>query len=79
MHYREMTSEDLPVVFDVRIRTWHNPNGEEELERMGVTQESVREMLLSTHLGWEDWKMEGGDRFMRKKSERIGAGLQVVR
>ena len=52
MNYREVTPDDMPAIFDVRIRTWHNPNGKEELECMGITRRSVREMLKSFHRGW---------------------------
>lgn len=144
MKIREIDVRDLPTIFEVRIATWHNPHGAEELARFGITIESVTRMLdegshkgwlcevndrivgfamgdrnkgemwviavpkefegrgigralldaveawlagcgwneiwLTTdmdetlravgfyrHLGWEDWKFEGGDRFMRKQ------------
>ncbi len=151
MKYREIKPEDMSAIFDVRVRTWHHPHGAEELERMGITHESVREMLLTTHrgwlaeshaevvgfamgnkktgemwviavlkefenrgigrslmclveewlvsegcdelwlttdanedfravgfykhLGWVDWKIEDGDRFMKKRSEQVEAGI----
>lgn len=52
MNYREITPNDMPAIFDVRINTWHNPNGKEELERMGITPTSVCKMMESTHRGW---------------------------
>ncbi|MDF1862766.1 MAG: GNAT family N-acetyltransferase [Verrucomicrobiales bacterium] len=155
MNYREITPEDVAAIFDVRIKTWHNPNGAEELERMGITYDSVRQMMMTTHrgwlgesggavvgfvmgnkqtgemwvvavlkefenrgigkslmrlvedwlvregcgelflttdpdesfravgfyrhLGWEDWKMEDGDRFMKKRSEQVVADQKAAR
>ncbi len=52
MHYLEIISEDIPSIFDVRIKTWHNPNGAEELECMGITPDTVRQMMRTTHRGW---------------------------
>lgn len=52
MHYRQITPADLPTIFDIRVRTWHNSHGGEELKRMGITHDSVREMMLTTHRGW---------------------------
>ncbi|NNC89979.1 MAG: GNAT family N-acetyltransferase [Akkermansiaceae bacterium] len=145
----------MPAIFEVRVKTWHNPHGAEELERMGITPDSVRGMLRETHrgwlaeaneevvgfvmgnkqtgemwviavlkdhenrgigrslmrliedwlvsegcdelwlttdpdencravgfyrhLGWEDWKMESGDRFMRKRSDQVVADQQAAR
>ncbi len=50
--FREIKPEDIPAIFDVRIATWHNPNGREELTRMGITHESVREKMKDSHRGW---------------------------
>ena len=145
--YREIGPDDMGSIFDVRVRTWHNPDGAAEMAAMGITQESVRELMAGSYrgwiaeadgevvgfamgnrangemwviavleefenrgigrallgrvedwlvaegceelwlttdpdenyravgfyrrLGWEDWKMEGGDRFMRKSKERV--------
>ena len=53
MKIREMQITDLPEIFEVRIATWHNPNGREELTRMGITEESVARMMQEeTHRGW---------------------------
>lgn len=52
MHFREITADDLESIFEVRVATWHNPNGREELTRMGITETSVRAMLRDSHRGW---------------------------
>lgn len=52
MNYREIQAEDLDTIFDVRVRTWHNPNGAEEMARMGITQKSVLELMRTSHRGW---------------------------
>ncbi|MDF1811511.1 MAG: GNAT family N-acetyltransferase [Verrucomicrobiales bacterium] len=52
MHYRRITPDDLPSIFEVRVKTWHNPNGSEEMARMGINPDSVRQMLETTHHGW---------------------------
>lgn len=154
IQFREIIAEDIPAIFDVRVKTWHNPNGVEELERMGITHDSVRLLMETTHrgwiaevngaavgftmgnketgemwviavleefenrgigrslmrlvedwlvsegcdelwlttdpdenyravgfyrrLGWEDWKIEGGDRFMKKKREQVVADQQAA-
>ena len=52
MKYREMLVKDLPETFELRIATWHNPNGREELTKMGITTESVTQMMSTSHAGW---------------------------
>ena len=49
---REIADEDMPAIFDVRVATWHNPNGREEMTQMGITQESVCKLMESSHRGW---------------------------
>ena len=50
--YRELQPADMPAIFEVRIKTWHNPHGAEELLRLGITPESVIAMLHTSHRGW---------------------------
>jgi len=50
--YRIIESEDIPALFDVRIATWHNEHGREELTQMGITHDSVNGLIQSTHRGW---------------------------
>lgn len=52
VRYRELTPEDLEEVFQVRIRTWHNPHGARELVGLGITPASVLEKMRTTHRGW---------------------------
>ena len=53
MVYREIMLEDIPELFRVRIATWHTPNGQKELEQLGITPDSVEEMMSSgSHRGW---------------------------
>jgi len=42
----------MDAIFDVRVKTWHNDRCLEELVEFGITPESVREMLQTTHKGW---------------------------
>ncbi|MBF2083556.1 GNAT family N-acetyltransferase [Thermoleptolyngbya sp. C42_A2020_037] len=50
--FREILPEDIQAIFDVRIATWHNDRGCEELTQLGITHESVRDLLKNSHRGW---------------------------
>ena len=52
MTYREIQPDDMDAIFDVRVRTWHNPNGAAEMAQMGITHESVIALMQSSHRGW---------------------------
>ena len=52
MKYRLIESADIPDLFEIRVATWHNPNGREEMAKLGITPDAVAEMLASTHRGW---------------------------
>lgn len=53
MNIRNLEVEDLSIIFEVRIATWHNPHGAEELTKFGITIESVTRMLKDgSHKGW---------------------------
>ncbi|MEM0914737.1 MAG: GNAT family N-acetyltransferase [Planctomycetota bacterium] len=52
MIYRDIEDRDIEALFDVRVATWHNPHGREELTSMGITPASVRAQLASTHHGY---------------------------
>lgn len=52
VHIREIQPKDMAAIFDVRVKTWHNANGEEEMLGMGITHESVCRMLKQSHQGW---------------------------
>jgi len=51
MQFRSIQTEDLPDLFEIRIATWHNSNGHEEMTQMGITPDAVRQMLLNSHRG----------------------------
>lgn len=50
--FHEIRPDDIQAIFDLRVATWHNDNGREEMTALGITQDSVREMMKSTHRGW---------------------------
>jgi GNAT superfamily N-acetyltransferase len=50
--FREIQPEDIPAIFEIRIATWHNPNGRVELTKMGITPHTVRQMMVDSHRGW---------------------------
>jgi GNAT superfamily N-acetyltransferase len=50
--YRELVPADMAAVFDLRVRTWHNPHGAAELHRLGITPDSVIELMRTSHRGW---------------------------
>ncbi len=50
--YREIGPGDMDAIFDVRIRTWDNDRGAEELTALGITHDSVRDLLKDSHRGW---------------------------
>ena len=53
MLVREIVFEDIPAIFEVRVATWHNENGREEMAQLGITHDAVREVLeAGTHRGW---------------------------
>ncbi|MGI9457011.1 MAG: GNAT family N-acetyltransferase [Aeoliella sp.] len=49
---REIKPNDMEAIFDVRVKTWHHPYGEEEMLKMGITHESVCHMLEQSYRGW---------------------------
>lgn len=52
MTFREITPDDLPAIIEVRVATWHNANGREEMIRLGITHDSVRRGLEGPLRGW---------------------------
>jgi len=50
--FREIRPGDMQSIFYVRVATWHNDRGREELTKSGITHESVRGMLKDSHRGW---------------------------
>lgn len=49
---RPISETDIPDLFRLRIATWENDRGAEELENLGITPQSVAEKLHTTHCGW---------------------------
>jgi len=49
---REIAPTDMDAIFAVRVATWHNPNGVEEMTRMGITHDSVLRMMRDRTRGW---------------------------
>lgn len=91
--YREIVADDMPSIFDVRVATWHNDRGREEMTELGITPESVREMLKEgSHRGWlceADGRVVGfamGDRTngemwviaVLQEFEGLGVGKQLL-
>jgi GNAT superfamily N-acetyltransferase len=52
MEFREISAADVPALFRVRTRTRENAYTLEELARLGITAESVRQRLASSCSGW---------------------------
>lgn len=50
--YRQLQWADIPEIFDVRVATWHNDNGRDELTGLGITFASVEAAMQSSHRGW---------------------------
>ncbi|MBD2134827.1 hypothetical protein H6F47_20965 [Sphaerospermopsis sp. FACHB-1094] len=45
--FREMVTEDIPSLFDVRIATWHNDQGHNELAKLGITHAVNSKILVA--------------------------------
>ena len=73
--FREITAADIPAIFDVRVATWHNENGQQEMTRLGITPSSVETMMNSTHRGW---LCESGDRVVGFAMGNIESGEMWV-
>jgi GNAT superfamily N-acetyltransferase len=52
MHLREIEAADIPGLFYVRTRTRENRYTLEQLERLGITEESVAQRLSTSCKGW---------------------------
>lgn len=50
--YRQIIENDIPSLFEIRVATWHNPRGAEELAAMGINPTSVAEQLRASYAGW---------------------------
>ena len=59
---REIVDSDIPALFVVRPQTRENAMSLEELESIGVTEDSMRAAIKGSHRGWlyeEDSKVGG--------------------
>jgi ribosomal protein S18 acetylase RimI-like enzyme len=52
MRYREIIAADAPDLLDVRTRTRENTYTHEQLQRLGITAESVAGKLATSFKGW---------------------------
>src|SRR5579859_2045192 len=52
MKLRAIESRDLSEIIEVRGATRENPFSRDALRKIGVTEESLAEMLRTTHRGW---------------------------
>jgi GNAT superfamily N-acetyltransferase len=52
MNYREIVADDVPDLFAVRTATHENRLTLEQLRRLGITEESVKERIAGTFRGW---------------------------
>ena len=52
MNFRPIASDDVDALFEVRTRTRENAYTLDELNRLGITPESVRARLATTFNGW---------------------------
>lgn len=52
MKFREITTRDIPAIFEVRVATDENNFTYEELEKLDITPDSVEEKLKTTYKGW---------------------------
>jgi GNAT superfamily N-acetyltransferase len=50
--FRRITEHDVPNLFKVRVATRENALSQEQLASLGITHESVRALLATTHRGW---------------------------
>ncbi|NKB66668.1 MAG: GNAT family N-acetyltransferase [Candidatus Latescibacteria bacterium] len=52
MEIRPITAADIPALFAVRVATRQNTLSLDELNQLGITPESVRQLMRSSHRGW---------------------------
>jgi GNAT superfamily N-acetyltransferase len=50
--YKDIGANDIPSLFVVRIATRENAYTMDGLERLGITEASVTDMIKTTHRGW---------------------------
>uniref|UniRef100_UPI003216B2CD GNAT family N-acetyltransferase n=1 Tax=uncultured Draconibacterium sp. TaxID=1573823 RepID=UPI003216B2CD len=52
MKFREITLQDIPAIFEVRVATDENNFTYEELQESGISFETVEAKLKTTYKGW---------------------------
>jgi GNAT superfamily N-acetyltransferase len=52
LHIREITEDDIPALFVVRVATHENQLSREELASLGITEETLKTRLRGTFKGW---------------------------
>jgi GNAT superfamily N-acetyltransferase len=52
MNIREITEDDIPALFVVRVATHENQLTQEQLTSLGITEETVKTRLQGTFKGW---------------------------
>ena len=52
MNIREITEDDIPALFVVRVATHQNQLSRQELASLGITEETVKARLRGTFKGW---------------------------
>ena len=50
--YRQIVEDDIPALFEIRVATWGNDRGAEEMAALGISHDSVLARLRSDHAGW---------------------------
>ncbi len=49
---RPIREDDMQAIFDVRVATWHNEHGREEMTQLGITPQFVRDGMKKSLRGW---------------------------
>ncbi|MCY1721336.1 GNAT family N-acetyltransferase [Prolixibacteraceae bacterium Z1-6] len=52
MKFKEITQQDIPAIFEVRVATDENNFTYEELETRGISVETIAEKLKTSYKGW---------------------------
>jgi GNAT superfamily N-acetyltransferase len=73
--YREIAVSDMDSIFEVRVATRENAYSMQELERLGITPETVTEMLSE---GFRGWLCEEGGRTVGFAMGNSGTGEMWV-
>lgn len=50
--YRQIVEDDIPALFEIRLATWGNDRGADEMTALGINHDSILARLRSDHAGW---------------------------